>query len=107
MADYIYNLQGEPQGFRLGSFLYKLDGKAVGRVSAERVYRLDGEYVGELFKNMVVKKPVGVRRALPPIAPPPDAQPSAGSSSRVSTDYGYPDVFDRLEASAAPAHAEG
>jgi hypothetical protein len=96
MADYIYNEAGEAQGFQLGYFLYQLDGTAVGRVSAERVYRFDGGYVGELFKNMVVEKPAGVRRKLPPIAPPAPADPLARPFARVRASYGYPDVFYRL-----------
>lgn len=97
VADYIYDEQGEAQGFRLGSFLYRMDGKPVGRVSAERVYRLDGEYVGELFKSMVVERPVGRRRQLPTVAPPPPAPPPQGNVSRVRTSYGFPDAFHRLD----------
>jgi hypothetical protein len=96
MADYIYNEQGEAHGFQLGYYLYQMDGTAVGRVSAERVYRFDGEYVGELFKNMVVEKPAGVRRKLPPIAPPAPADRRARPDARVQISYGYPDVFHRL-----------
>ncbi len=111
MADYIYNERGEAQGFRQGYFLYRLDGKPVGRVSAERVYGLDGEYVGELFKNMVVEKPVRARRRLPPVPAPPDTKPLAGHVSRVRTSYGFQDVFHRLSAEtrepAAASHAEG
>ena len=96
MADYIYNQEGRAQGFRVGPYLYDLSGKAVGRVSAERVYRLDGTYVGELLKNMVVEKPTGARRNLPPIDYPGDANPPPADTSRGSSAHGFPDVFNRL-----------
>ena len=96
MADYIFNEEGRAQGFRLGPYLYDLAGKAVGRVSAERVYKLDGQYVGELFKNMVVEKPTGVRRSLPPVPYPGDANPPPADARRSTSSYGYPNVFGRL-----------
>lgn len=96
MADYIFNSDGRAQGFRVGPYLYDLSGKAVGRVSAERVYKLSGEYVGELFKNMVVEKPTGVRRNLPAIAYPGDADPPPADTSRGAGDHSFPDVFERL-----------
>ena len=34
MADYIYRIDGSPQGFRLGAFIYAMDGTPVGRVFA-------------------------------------------------------------------------
>lgn len=96
MVDYIFNEEGRPQGFRLGPYLHDLAGKAVGRISAERVYKLDGEYVGELFKNMVVEKPTGVRRNLPSIPYPGDADPPPADTSRRAGEHNYPDVFQRL-----------
>ena len=99
MADYIFNGDGAAQGFRLGPYLYNLAGKAVGRVSAERVYKLSGEYVGELFKNMVVEKPTGARRNLPPVPYPGDADPPPADTSRGAGDHNFPAVFQRLETS--------
>lgn len=96
MADYIYDEQGAAQGFRLGQFLYQMNGAPVGRVSAERVYRLDGEYVGEMFKSMVVEKPTGARRRLPPVSPPPAAPPPQATGSRIRAGNSFPDVFHRL-----------
>ncbi len=87
--------------------MYRMDGRPVGRVSAERVYDLSGQYVGELFKGMVVEKPVGVRTKLPPVATPPNMQQPPGSVSRVRTSYGYPDVFHRLSGDDAKTAAGG
>lgn len=101
MTAYVYHVEGYAQGFTLGKYVYDMRGKAVGWVSADRVYRLDGLYVGELFKGMVVEKPVGVRTNLLPILYPGDAEPpSGGAGRRMPMDYGYPDVFYLLLASA-------
>ena len=96
MSDFIYNEQGGTQAFRIGDHLYDMRGKAVGRISAERVYRLNGSYVGELFRNMVVEKPVGVRPSLPPISVPGDVEPPSADTSRGGGSLGFPDVFQRL-----------
>jgi hypothetical protein len=96
MSDFIYSDRGVPQGFRIGDYLYDMDGRAIGRVSAERVYRLDGTYVGEMFRNMVLEKPVGARRNLPPVGRPRDVAPPSLDSSIGGDSQGFPDVFDRL-----------
>ena len=96
MSDFVYASDGRVHGFRVGYYLYDRGGRAVGRVSAERVYRFDGVYVGELFRNMVVEKPVGARPALRPVAPPPDLTPPVVDSSRGGDTHGFPDVFGRL-----------
>jgi len=96
MSDFIYNGAGAVQAFRIGDYLYDMSGKAVGRISAERVYRLDGSYVGEMFRNMVVDKPVGARRSLPPVSRPRDVTPPAVDTSRGGGSLGFPDVFERL-----------
>jgi len=96
MSDFIYNAEGLIQGFRLGDYLYDMGGRAVGRVSAERVYRFDGSYVGEMFRNMVVEKPVGARPNLPPVNRPADAEPPSLDASRGAGSQGFPDVFQRL-----------
>jgi hypothetical protein len=98
MSDFIYSQQGAVQAFRKGDYLYDMSGRAIGRVSAERVYRLDGSYVGEMFRNMVVAKPVGARRNLPAVDYPGDATPPALDTSRGGGADGLPDVFDRLAA---------
>lgn len=96
MSEFIYNGEGLIQGFRLGNYLYDLDGRAVGRVSAERAYRLDGSYVGEVYRNMVVEKPVGARPRLPSLAYPGDVEPPPLDTSRGAGSQGFPDVFQRL-----------
>lgn len=96
MSDFIYDGQGTIQAFRIGDFLYDMSGKAIGRVSAERVYRFDGSYVGEMFRNMVVDKPVGARRNLPSVGRPGDVKPPSLDTSRGSGSLGFPDVFQRL-----------
>ncbi len=96
MSDFIFSDAGDAQGFRIGDFVYDMGGKAIGRVSAERVYRLDGSYVGEIFRNMVVTKPVGARRNLPPVSRPADVDPPVIDTSRGGHSAGYPDVFQRL-----------
>ncbi len=101
MSDFIYNAGGDPQAFRIGNFVYDMQGKAIGRVSAERVYRLDGSYVGEMFKNMIVEKPVGARPALPPVAYPGDVAPPSLDTSRVGVAHEFSDVLHRLVQSEA------
>jgi hypothetical protein len=96
MADYIFNSDGHPQGFRIGKFLYGMDGRAVGRVSAERAYRLDGSYVGVLFKNMVVDKPSVSRRSLPPAPDPGPTEPMVGAETRRPIGEPYADLFHLL-----------
>ena len=96
MSDFIYDGTGAIQAFRIGDYLYDMGGKAIGRVSAERVYRFDGSYVGEMYRNMVVEKPVGARRSLPPVACPRDVEPPSLDTSRGSGSLGFPDVLQRL-----------
>ena len=96
MADFLYDADGRPRGFRLGSHIYTLDGTAVGRVWAEKAYRLDGTYVGAILKNMVVDKPNVSRRNMPPIPYPGDAPPERGAGSRHPIGESFDDVFDRL-----------
>ena len=99
MSDFIYNAGGEPQAFRIGNYVYDMRGKAIGRVSAERVYRLDGTYAGEMFKNMIVEKPVGARRDLPAVPYPGDVEPPSLDTSRGGAAHDFPDVLHRLIAS--------
>ena len=96
MADYIYNAEGRPQGFRLSSYIYTLDGTAVGRVWAEKAYTLDGKYVGALSKGMVVDKPNVSKRDLPPIPHPGNAQPVRNAESRRPISDSLVDVFHLL-----------
>lgn len=96
MADYFFNAQGKPQGFRLGAVIYALDGTPLGRVWAEKAYRFDGTYVGALLKNMVVDKPAVSRRNLPPVAPPAPARPIEGTESRRPVGDNLADVFHLL-----------
>jgi hypothetical protein len=97
MADYLYDAQGLPKGFRLGAYIYALDGAAIGRVWAEKAYRLDGTYVGAVVKNMIVDKASVSRRNMPPIADPGPAQPPAGGAeSRRPVGDNVVDVFHLL-----------
>lgn len=96
MADFIYNSEGRAQGFRVGSHIYALDGSAIGRVWAERAYRFDGSYVGVVFKNMVVDKPTGSRRSLPPVSPPPKMASPGSAEIRRAINLDFPDVFHLL-----------
>jgi hypothetical protein len=91
MADFIYNPDGVPQGFRLSNHIYDLTGTAVGRVWAEKVYRLDGGYVGALVNNMVVDKPLVSRRVLQPVMLPAHAPPPSGAERRRPVGTSYPE----------------
>jgi len=102
MADFIYNPDGDPQGFRLSNHIYDLAGRPVGRVWAEKVYALDGGYVGALVNNMVVDKPAVSRKALQPIMRPADASPPSGAECRRPVGTSYPDVFHLLLTSCVP-----
>jgi hypothetical protein len=96
MADFIYNSEGQAQGFRLGSNIYALNGTPVGRVWAERAYRFDGSYVGALFKNMVVDKPSVSKRNLPSLPRPPAVEPATSAEMRRPVVLEYLDVFHLL-----------
>lgn len=93
MADYIFNADGRPQGFRLGSHIYTLDGTPVGRAWAEKAYRLDGTYVGAILKNMVVDKPNASKRNLPPAPRPAPARPVVDPEGRRPVNDAGEDVF--------------
>ena len=97
MPMYVYSTAGDPVGFLHEMFIYDLKGQPLGRILGSRVHRLDGSYVGEWFKEMVVDRPSGRRRAIPPIPHPP-SRPSPGSSysRRGIVHYGYPDAFHLL-----------
>jgi hypothetical protein len=103
MTDFIYNERGDAQAFRLGDHLYDLAGRAIARISAERVYRLSGASVGELYRNMVVDRPVGARRDLAAVEKPKDVGVPSPDTSRGTGGGGFPDVFDRLVAGASQA----
>jgi hypothetical protein len=102
MADFIYNPDGDPQGFRLSNHVYDLAGTPLGRVWAEKVYDLHGQYVGALVNNMVVDKPFVSRRALQPVMLPTHAPPPSGAERRRPVGTSYPDVFHLLMASCVP-----
>ena len=106
MADYIFNAEGRPQGFRLGSHIYTLDGTPVGRAWAEKAYRLDGTYVGAILKNMVVDKPNASKRNLPPAARPPQARPVVDPENRRPVNDAGEDVFHLLLESEAQETGE-
>jgi hypothetical protein len=97
MAMYVYSTEGEPVGFVYDTFIHDFGGAPLGRIVGCRVHRLDGSYVGEWFKEMVVDRPTGRARAIPPIeAPPHRASPGTGTARRAVVDYGYADSFSLL-----------
>jgi hypothetical protein len=96
MADYIYDAQGRPHGFRLGANIYTMDGKAVGRVWAEKAYTLDGAYVGAILKDMIVVRENVSRRRLPPVSAPEDAAPPPNPGNRRPILDGFEDAFPLL-----------
>lgn len=97
MTMYIYQTDGEPVGFRFGDFIHDLEGYPLGRVVGTHVHKFDGSYVGELFKEMVVDKPIVRRRdAAPAAAPPKLASPGRTCRRRGLVNYGFRDVFHLL-----------
>ncbi len=98
MAMYVYGTDGDPVGFVYETFIHDMDGAPLGRIVGTRVHRLDGSYVGEWFKDMVVRRPEGRPRSIPPLLTPPPRRSSPGPSfrRRVVVDYGYPDAFHLL-----------
>lgn len=101
MAMYVYSTDGEPVGFVFEMNIYDLEGAPLARIVGSRVHRFDGTYVGEWFKDMVVRRPQGRPRIVPPIAPPSPRRPADTSYRlRAVVDYGYADVFPLLRQSA-------
>ena len=97
MAMYVYSTEGEPVGFVFEMNIYDRDGTPLGRIVGCRVHRFDGTYVGEWFRDMVVRRPQGRPRLVPP-APVPPRRPavSASHNLRNVVQYGYLDAFDEL-----------
>ena len=107
MAMYVYNTQGEPVGFVMETFIHTMEGRPVGRIMGSRVHRIDGTYVGEFYKDMVVSRPEGRPRNLPPIASPPHRVPPPLSfNKRVVLHGGYQDTFHLLTAQVEPMWQE-
>jgi len=100
---YVYSTDGEPVGFVFETAIYDLTGAPLGRIVGCRVHRFDGTYVGEWFRDMVVRRPSGRPRLIPP-APPPARRLPIGASYRLRAvvDYGYADAFPSLR-EGAPA----
>jgi hypothetical protein len=90
---YVYSTGGEPVGFVFETNIFDLEGVPLGRIVGCRVHRFDGTYVGEWFRDMVVRRPQGRPRIIPP-APVP-----ASYRLRAVVDYGYPDAFPLLRES--------
>ena len=67
MAMYVYSTEGEPVGFVFEMNIYDCDGTPLGRIVGCRVHRFDGTYVGEWFRDMVVRRPQGRPRMIPPV----------------------------------------
>ena len=106
MAMYVYNTGGEPVGFVFETTIHNLEGVPIGRILGSRVHRIDGSYVGEWFKDMVVRRPSGRARTIPPIATPQRRDPPGATFKlRAVVDYGYPDVFHLL--ALRPSNDEG
>jgi hypothetical protein len=91
---YVYSTAGDPVGFVFETTIYDLDGTPLGRIVGCRVHRFDGTYVGEWFRDMVVRRPQGRPRIIPPANTPPPRPPAATSYRlRAVVDYGYQDAF--------------
>jgi hypothetical protein len=105
MAMYVYSTQGEPIGFVMETFIHTMEGEPVGRFIGSRVHRLDGTYVGEFWKDMVVARPEGRPRNIPPIAKPERRVPPGTSySRRVVLHGGYQDMFHMLTGPSNDSH---
>jgi hypothetical protein len=102
MADFIYNADGDAQGFRLSNHVYDLAGVPLGRVWAEKVYAFDGQYVGAIVNKMVVDKPAVSRKGLQPAPRPAHTLPASSAESRRPVGTCYPDVFHLLSTSRVP-----
>ena len=97
MTMYVYDTGGEPVGYLFEATIFALDGVPLGRVIGSRVHRFDGSYVGEFYKEMVVERPGGQPRSLPPVRPPaPKPSPGISWRRRAVVNYGYQDGFQRL-----------
>ena len=98
MTMYVYATDGDPVGFVFETFIYDMAGRPLGRILGTRVHRLDGSYVGEWFKDMVVARPEGRPRTIPPLQylPPHRTPPGTSFRRRAVVDYGYRDVFHLL-----------
>ncbi len=94
---YVYSTDGQPVGFVFETTIYDLTGEPLGRIVGCRGHRFDGTYVGEWFRDMVVRRPQGRPRMIPP-APVPPRRPAAASSYnlRAVVQYGYHDAFPEL-----------
>lgn len=94
---YVYSTDGVPVGFVFEMNIYDLTGEPLGRIVGCRVHRFDGTYVGEWFRDMVVRRPEGRPRLIPPTGAPPRRPPVPGSYNlRAVVQYGYSDAFDEL-----------
>ncbi|MGZ8348945.1 MAG: 4-fold beta flower protein [Allosphingosinicella sp.] len=101
MTMYVYSTDGDPVGFVFETSIYDLDGTPLGRICGCRVHRFDGTYVGEWFRDMVVRRPSGRPRIIPPTATPPRREPAIASYRlRAVVDYGYPNAFPLLRQGA-------
>ena len=104
MAMYVYSTTGEPVGYVFETSIYDLDGTPLGRIVGARVHHFDGAYVGEWFKDMVVRRPQGRPRLIPPATVPPRRPPAEISYRlRAVVDYGYQDMFPQLREGARDA----
>ena len=97
MTMYVYSTDGEPVGFVFETNIYDLEGEPLGRIVGCRVHRFDGSYAGEWFRDMVVLRPQGQPRTIPPARVPPRRPPATRSYRlRAVVDYGYVDAFPSL-----------
>lgn len=97
VAMYVYSTDGVPVGFVFETNIYDLTGEPLGRIVGCRVHRFDGTYVGEWFRDMVVRRPEGRPRLIPPAPVPPRRPPVPGSYNlRAVVQYGYADAFGEL-----------
>lgn len=105
MAMYVYDTAGDPVGFVYEMNIFDLEGTPLGRIVGSRVHRFDGTYVGEWYKDMVVRRPQGRPRIIPPAPVPPRRPPAEVSFKlRAVVDYGYVDAFPQLRQGAQDSY---
>jgi len=97
MTVYLYDSQGNAAGYIRGKYIHKLSGQAIGQINGTHVHKLSGSYVGELYKDMVVDKHMGNFGNIGNPGNPGNAGNPGNPGNRGSVNYGYPDVFHKLE----------
>jgi hypothetical protein len=74
-----------------------MNGRAIGQLNGSHVHKLSGQYIGEIYKDMVVDMNKGNFGNIGNPGNPGNAGNPGNPGNRGSVNYGYPDVFHRLE----------